>query len=271
MNFVKSHVIFGLLILLVVFTPSVFAEDIPLISVKTDSSSYNEGDIIIISGKVETVIVGTPVTMQLFNQGNLIDIGQITVAQDGSYSSTINASGPLWTNSGEYTIRVLFGEGNIAETTFNFLQKTGESPKTKTFEVNAGSYGTFDVGYSITGGILKDIKIDPDNYALVVTIESTEKGSLLLEIPREALDAKEQNKSDIEFIVLVNEIQVLYKEDMTNSNLRKITINFEQGDSDIKIIGTTIIPEFGAITIMILVIGIIITTLGTKNKFRQYI
>ena len=271
MNFVKTLVIFGLLILLVVFTLPVFAEDIPLISVKTDGSSYNEGDIIIVSGKVATVIAGTPVTMQLFNQGNLIDIGQIVVAQDGSYSSTINAAGPLWTKSGEYTIRVLFGEGNIAETTFNFLKETGESPKTKTFEVNAMSYGTFDVEYSITGGIVKDIKIDPDNYALVVTIESTEKGSLLLEIPREALDAKEQDKSDIEFIVLIDEIQVLYKEDITNSNSRKITINFEQGDSDIKIIGTTIIPEFGAITIMILVIGIIITTLGTKNKFRQYI
>ncbi len=96
MNFVKSHVIFGLLVFLVVFTLPTFAEEIPLISVKTDSSSYNEGDIIIVSGKVETVIVGTPVTMQLFNQGNLIDIGQITVAQDGSYSTTINAEGPLW-------------------------------------------------------------------------------------------------------------------------------------------------------------------------------
>jgi predicted secreted protein with PEFG-CTERM motif len=271
MNFVKSHVIFGLLVFLVVFTLPIFAEEIPLISVKTDSSSYNEGDIIIVSGKVETVIVGTPVTMQLFSQGNLIDIGQITVAQDGSYSSTINAEGPLWTNSGEYTIRVLFGEGNIAETTFNFLQKIGESPKTKIFEVNAGSYGTFDVGYSITGGIVQDIKIEPDNYTLVVTIESTEKGSLLLEIPREALDAKERDKSDIEFIVLVNEVQILYDEEIVNSSSRKITINFEQGNSDIKIIGTTVIPEFGGITITILIIGIITTILVTKNKFQQYI
>ena len=102
-----------------------------------------------------------------------------------------------------------------------------------------------------------------------MTVESTEKGSLLLEIPREALDAKKQDKSDIEFIVLVNEVQVLYDEEIVNSSSRKIMINFEQGNSDIKIIGTTVIPEFGGITITILIIGIITTILVTKNKFHN--
>jgi len=268
---VKNLVIFGLLVFLVGFASPVFAEEIPLISVKTDNSSYNEGDIVVISGNVTTVLQGTPVTMQLFYQGNLIDIGQITVAQDGSYSNTINAGGPLWTNSGDYIIRVLYGEGNIAETTINFLKKSSGSPKTTTFEVNAGTYGTFDVEYSITGGIVKDIKIDSDNYALVVTIEATEKGSILLDIPREGLDAKNQDKSDIEFIVLIDDVQVLYKEDTTIANSRKITINFDKDNSEIQIIGTTVIPEFGAITITILVIGIIITTIVTKNRFQRFI
>ena len=58
---------------------------------------------------------------------------------------------------------------------------------------------------------------------------------------------------------------------MTNSNSRVITINFEQGDSDIEIIGTTIIPEFGTIAVMILVIGMITAIVVTKNKFQVHI
>ncbi len=50
-----------------------------------------------------------------------------------------------------------------------------------------------------------------------------------------------------------------------------ITINFEQGDSDIEIIGTTIIPEFGTIAMMILAIGIITTIFVTKNRFQMHI
>lgn len=267
----KNLVIFGLLVFLVGFASPVFAEEIPLISVKTDNSSYNEGDIVVISGNVTTVLQGTPVTMQLFYHGNLIDIGQITVAQDGSYSNTITAGGPLWTNSGDYTIRVLYGEGKFAETTINFVKNSSGSPKTTTFEVNAGSYGTFDVEYSITGGIVKDIKIDPENYSLIVTIEAKEKGFILLDIPREGLDAKNQDKSDIDFIILIDDVQVLYKEDTTNSNSRRIIINFDKDNSEIQIIGTTVIPEFGAITITILILGIILTTIVTKNRFQRFI
>ncbi|MBI2642950.1 MAG: PEFG-CTERM sorting domain-containing protein, partial [Nitrosarchaeum sp.] len=60
----KIRIIFGVLILLIVFTLPAFAES--LISVETDANSYREGETIVISGKVSTIITGTPVTMQLF-------------------------------------------------------------------------------------------------------------------------------------------------------------------------------------------------------------
>ena len=63
-------------------------------------------------------------------------------------------------------------------------------------------------------------------------------------------------------------IQVEYQEAVVHSESRIITINFEQGDSQIQIIGTYVIPEFGTITMMILIVGIMITILATKNKFQ---
>lgn len=264
----KIGIISGVLILLIVFTLPAFAES--LISVKTDANSYKEGETIVISGKVSTIITGTPVTMQIFGQDNLVDIAQITVAEDGNYSHTVRAEGPLWSKAGEYTIRVSFGEGNIAETQFTFSPKT-ETSETKTFEVDAGSHGTFDVEYSIEGGTIKDMLVDEEIFALIVIIESTDDGSISLEIPRYALDAKKQDETDDIFIIIIDGIEAPYQETITESDSRVITINFEQGDSDIEIIGTTIIPEFGTIAMMILAIGIITTIFVTKNKFQMHV
>jgi len=265
---VKIRIISGVLILLIVFTLPAFAES--LISVKTDANSYKEGETIVISGKVSTIITGTPVTMQIFGQDNLVDIAQITVAEDGNYSHTVRAEGPLWSKAGEYTIRVSFGEGNIAETQFTFSPKT-ETSETKTFEVDAGNHGTFDVEYSIEGGTVKNMLVDEEIFALIVIIESTDDGSISLEIPRYALDAKKQDETDDIFIIIIDGIEAPYQETITDSNSRVITINFEQGDSDIEIIGTTIIPEFGTIAVMILAIGIITTIFVTKNKFQMHV
>jgi predicted secreted protein with PEFG-CTERM motif len=55
------------------------------------------------------------------------------------------------------------------------------------------------------------------------------------------------------------------------SESRVITINFEQNDSDIEIIGTYVVPEFGTVVMMILVVGIMATILVAKNKFQTII
>ena len=270
MNFVKTRIISGFLILLIVFTLPAFAES--LISVETGKNSYNEGETIVISGKVGTIIKDTPVLIQIFSEDNkFVDIAQIMVAEDGSYSHTVIAERPLWSKAGEYTVRASFGGESIAETQFSFSPKTDAPIATDTFEVDAGSYGTFDVEYSIDGGIVKNMLIDKDTFALIVVIESTDEGSISLEIPREVLDAKKQDNTDDTFIIIIDGIEAPYQETVTDSNSRVVTINFQQGDSDIEIIGTTIIPEFGTIAVMILVIGIITTIFVTKNKFQIHI
>jgi hypothetical protein len=88
-----------LMILAVTSMGTVFAEG-SLISVQTDNGNYDEGDTIVISGKINTLIGDTQVTLQLFQGGTLVSIDQIKVAQDGNYSTTINAWGPLWQNQG---------------------------------------------------------------------------------------------------------------------------------------------------------------------------
>ncbi len=124
-----------LMLLAVTSMGTAFAEG-SLISVQTDNGNYDEEDTIVISGKVTTLIGDTQVTLQLFQESTLIEIAQIKVAQDGNYSTTINAWGPLWQNQGTYLIKVTYGEDNVAETSFDYTPKSEIIEITETIEVS---------------------------------------------------------------------------------------------------------------------------------------
>ncbi len=245
----------------------VFAQTNP-ITVQTDDNNYDEGDTIVISGRVTTVVQGTPIVLQIFFGGNLIDIAQITVAQDGSYTHTIIAEGPLWRTSGDYLVRASYGEGNTSESEFNFAPKTS-IPETKNiFEVNAGSSGTFDVEYTIKGGTVKNMIVNPSIFAVIIQIDATDEGTITMNLPREFIGAEKQDGKDEVFIILIDNIEVPYQESITNSDSRVITINFEQGDSDIEIIGTYVIPEFGSVIMIIFLAGIVTSIILAKNRIQ---
>jgi predicted secreted protein with PEFG-CTERM motif len=255
------------MILAVTSMGTVFADE-SLISVKTDNGNYDEGDTIVISGKVNTLIGDTQVTLQLFQEATLIEIAQIKVAQDGNYSTTINAWGPLWQTQGIYMIKVKYGETNVAETSFNYTPQSDIIEITDRIEVTAGDSGTFDIRYTIRGGTIETINVDPENLGLLVKINSLDDGKIILELPREFIDAEKQNGKDEEFIILINDVQTTYEESSSFSEFRTLTINFDRGDSEIQIIGTYVIPEFGTIVMIILTIGIMASILLTKNKFQ---
>ncbi|MCJ8306022.1 MAG: PEFG-CTERM sorting domain-containing protein [Nitrosopumilus sp.] len=263
----EYRIVYSLISLLIISTGTVFAQG-SLISVQTDDNNYDESDTIVISGMVTTVIGETPITLQLFSEGNLVDIAQIVVAQDGSYSHTVIAEGPLWKKVGTYTVRVSYGEGNIAESEFSYTPKSESIETTTNFEVDAGSSGTFDVEYTIKGGTVKDMIVDSDIFAIIVQIESTDEGVISLDLPREFIGAEKQDGKDDTFIILIDGIEVAYQESVVHSDSRVITINFENGDSDIEIIGTYVIPEFGAIAMAMMIIGIMTIIFISKSKLQ---
>ena len=262
--------IFLVLTIMIFFSIPVFAQsdDIPFLTVKTDDNQYDEGDTVVVSGQVQTVIIGTPIILQIWAEGNIVEVDQFFPAQDGSYSTTIIAEKPLWKIEGEHVIRISYGTGNIAESSIIYTPQQEFLETTDSFEVQIPNGGTFDVEYTINGGAVKEIILEPDNFTLSIQLETPDEGKISLKIPRESLDALKPNDQDEDFIVLIDNVQVPYEETETNSQLRFITINFEEGDSEIEIIGTFIVPEFGTVTALILLSGIIISIGFTKNKFQ---
>ena len=106
------------------------AEDI--VTVVTDTSTYEEGDMINISGSISDYDGSDPfknfdVTLRLIApNNNIINISQIPLDSDGSYSTFIPAQGPLWKSGGDYTISVSHGSDRNASTTFTFILSEAE-------------------------------------------------------------------------------------------------------------------------------------------------
>ena len=102
------------------------------ITVATDSSSYEKGEMISVSGSVSDYDESDPfknfdVTIKLVApNGNIVTISQIPLNSDGSYSTFIPAQGPLWKFDGDYTISVSHGSDRNASTTFTFISEPEE-------------------------------------------------------------------------------------------------------------------------------------------------
>ena len=111
------------------------AEDI--VTVATDSSSYEEGEVISVSGSVSDYDESDPfknfdVTIKLVApNGNIVSISQIPLNSDGSYSTFFLAQGPLWKFYGDYTISVSHGSDRNASATFTFVLSESEEEVTE--------------------------------------------------------------------------------------------------------------------------------------------
>ena len=111
--------------------------------------------------------------------------------------------------------------------------------------------------------------VDSEIFAVIVQIDALDEGTITLDLPREFIGAEKQDGKDDTFIILIDGIEVGYQETLVQSDSRVITINFVEGDSDIEIIGTYVVPEFGTIVMMILIVGIMATILITRKNFAS--
>ena len=262
---------------LIIICAPAFAQN-SAITLTTDSTSYVSGDAIVVSGNVGLYVIDTPIVVQIWHENTLVDVAQETVAGDGGFSATFRAQGPLWSSDGEYTVRVSYGVDNILETTFNFYGDVDLSTiQLDEKDVSLPDGGTFDVGYMIKGGEVTEMEIIPENFSIVTTLSTNSNGYIVLELPTDQILSQKMDGTDEEFIVLVYEtaddsdigIQTSYEEIKSNDDTRTIKIPFNLGDKKIEVIGTWVVPEFGAIAGLVLAAAIIsIIVLSAKTRLN---
>ena len=263
------------------------AEAAEPLTLSTSTDIYYSGDYVVVFGHVETIFGDTPVIIRVHYNTNLIDVAQIEVAEDGTYAKSFYASGSQWENEGTYQISAKYST-EFAEKTFEFFSQVVDK-SSATFPVNIPNSGTFDVGYTIRGGEVESIIMHQgddyeERYSILIGTTMNSNGNLILKLPRESFDAQHDSE-DVTFIVMIskddgvdgvdlhhtatrlNYEQVEYEEIATSSDYRTIRIPLEKGDQWVEVIGTYIIPEFGSIAIIILVVAVSSAIIVSKSKF----
>ncbi len=256
----KSYFLLSLILIASIGMAAAFAQTDSLMTVETDKSIYLEGETILISGEVENRISGMPVTVIVKSPiGNIVQLDQISVTAENKYRTEVRTGGSLMSASGTYTILIHYG---TVQHSITFELITSDKVTTGTHKVADSSKS---VGYEITGGDVLSITPEVESASLIISIDADEDGSVTLVIPRTIFDAVE-NGQDAEVFVFVDNNEVNFKE-LTTSTDRTLTISFPAGADTIEIIGTFVVPEFGTIAAMILVVAIVsIIAVSAKSR-----
>ena len=249
------------------------AEAVDEITLSTSSDIYYDGDHVVVFGNVSTFFEDLPITIQIYHETNLISVAQVPVAKDGTFVSSFYATGSKWEDEGTYTIRAQYTPTQMAETTFEFFSQAIDK-SSAVFPVDIPNSGTFDVGYTVRGGEVKSIVMNQERYSLVIETTMNTNGNIVLKLPRDSFDAQNDN-ADTTFIILISKqnnveadfMQIEYEEIAVGPDYRTIRIPLEEGDKWIEVIGTYVIPEFGSVVIIILVVAVSSAIIVSKSKF----
>ncbi len=268
--------VFFILLSLTIMMPVAFAQEEMLsnqqIVLIADNTAYQEGDVITITGSVEKVIPGMPISLQIFFEKNLIQVSQVRVSQDGEFTDTFTAAGPQWHNEGNVIIRANYGGDASTELIISFFKNTS-GEYLSTFEVKIPGAGTFDVPYTMKGGVVTNMELIQNDLSLEIDILTESDGILDINLSRESIDSLSNAGHDIDFIVSIYEkdsdipTQTDYIKIKADDSHRAMSIPVKDGDEKIRIIGTHVVPEFGTIAMIVLAVAIVsIIAVSAKSR-----
>ena len=124
----------------------------------------------------------------------------------------------------------------------------------------------YELVYGISGGSVTHVAPDYEAQSLIIQIDSISNGTLLVKLPREIIDSKFGGKDD-DFFVLIDGLDSEFNEGKTDSE-RTLTIPFQEGSEEVEIIGTYVVPEFGTIAVLVLIISLISVIFISQNKLK---
>jgi predicted secreted protein with PEFG-CTERM motif len=221
--------------------------DIP-ITVWTNEALYDHESKIVVEGTVANVRAGTDVGLLVIGPppfNNVVTIAQISVASDGTYKTTLSTAGNSWKYDGTYTIKVTYGHQEVNNRAL--IELTGGITQ---IGVGCGpgelSASGQCIPYTISTGSVSGAVFSTASNSLTVQISSGGMdGTLTINPSSDAIRGI--------FMVLVNGEEW----DDVEINGNEVTVDFPAGTTEIEIIGTFAIPEFGTIAALILAVAII--------------
>ena len=131
-----------LLLFLLALSPVIVYAESQTISVETNSSSYEKGSSISISGLITNYDASDPnevfqITLRVIApNNNIVTVDQIVPNSGGTYSTSVNTEGANWKLGGDYTVMVNYADQS-ASTTFTLIIPEMEAAEAEAVEAEA--------------------------------------------------------------------------------------------------------------------------------------
>jgi len=249
--------IFLFMFTFLIFAGNVYGQNSNGITASTNKASYHPGDKVTITGSVQQIVNGNPVTIIVRNPiGNVYTVGQSTlVSTMFEYDFVISGD----SQSGVYTINTKYGT------------QTGEIQ----FAVSASQVQTIPVfnnvitvrGDNTTLIKYGNVQVSSVDDSITIPIDTSKISSGYIieeyQIPKQVIDAPNG--------------QLLIKEDgnvaecsQTETNAQRvIDCPVQARTKQLVFIGTEVIPEFGSLSAVIFTISILGSLIAlTKYKMK---
>ena len=247
-----------------------FAQSNQVLTVTTEKESYAAGEPVEVFGLVDIRLEGVEALIRVVSPvGNMVDVDQIAVDTDGSFSKTISTSiGGLWKETGTYTIMVNYGENSTqVEFEYGGMMSAGvQTTPEFAMEENENTSQSImiedhSLDYELTCAEIQSMTPDTEMKSMIIAIKTDCDGELTITLPKDVIDTDENG-----FFVLVDGDETNHKASSVGE-FWTLTIPFSYGSEEIEIIGTFVIPEFGTIAALVLVVAISsILIISAKNK-----
>ena len=238
------------------------SQSVPL-DFHTDSDTYDHASVIAIDGYVSNTARGADVTIVVSGPTGIVQIDQVSVSDDGSFSTTVNTANAMMKYDGEYKIKATYGSQDLMRVVYVNLVGGVEAGSMSGHEEHTHEE-VFDladeVDYSISGGHVEGVSANVNGNSLVVAIHDAEDGGeLTITLPSDVITPF----NDGTFFVLVNDEE----SDDASQDGNTITVPFDADATTVEIIGTHVVPEFGTIAAIILAVAITsIIVLSAKTR-----
>ena len=232
------------------------------ITVRTDAASYGHSSTVVVEGTVARIKYGMPVTLIVTSStGNIVSLSQLPVDRSGGFSTSFSTDGPLWKYDGTYTLRVQYGaQASSNKATFDLVGGVQPAPVVPEPPADgppacpAGSIAAGDdcVQYEITGGAsvtgASVAGADGGFNVLTVAVDSAGEDGILTVMPM----APGCNEAGDPLVVVDGEEWDDYAFDGS-----ELSVMFPAGAGEVEVIGTCVVPEFGAVAVLALAAAVV--------------
>lgn len=215
--------------------------------------TYDHKSIITINGHSKINNPETPILFTVIDPiGNLVTVQQIMVPPNSDFNVKFNTGGPLWKKDGTYIIKAQGGpQSTVFKTKVELSGAVLTTVKCAVNELNAQGHC---IPYSITGATVSSSSINIKNKSIVIMLTNSNGGTLNISPSTDIIKGIS--------MVLVDGQE--WSAQTISGN--DVTITLPHGAKKIEVIGTFVIPEFGSIAVLILVVAIITGVVFSRKK-----